>query len=121
MHKETDFFIDGSWVEPNSNRTLTVINPSTEESICQVTLGDESDLNRAVEAAKNAQPEWAVTSKEERLALLESLLSIYKSKMGEMAQVISDEMGAPISTLRWPTDHASSGCRAKSGMGKPFP
>ena len=97
MHKETDFFIDGSWVKPNSNRTLSVINPSTEESICQVTLGDESDLNRAVEAAKNAQPEWAVTSKEERLALLESLLSIYKSKMGEMAQVISDEMGAPIS------------------------
>ena len=97
MHKETNFFIDGSWVKPNSNRTLSVINPSTEESICQVTLGDESDLNRAVEAAKKAQPEWAVTSKEERLALLESLLSIYKSKMGEMAQVISDEMGAPIS------------------------
>ena len=97
MHKETDFFIDGSWVKPNSNRTLSVINPSTEASICQVTLGDESDLNRAVEAAKKAQPEWAVTSKEERLALLESLLSIYKSKMGDMAQVISDEMGAPIS------------------------
>ena len=97
MHKETDFFIDGSWVKPNSNRTLSVINPSTEASICQITLGDESDLNRAVEAAKNAQPEWAVTSKEERLALLESLLSIYKSKMGDMAQVISDEMGAPIS------------------------
>ena len=97
MHKETDFFIDGSWVKPNSNRTLSVINPSTEASICQITLGDESDLNRAVEAAKKAQPEWAVTSKEERLALLESLLSIYKSKMGDMAQVISDEMGAPIS------------------------
>ncbi len=97
MYKETDFFIDGSWVKPNSNRTLSVINPSTEASICQITLGDESDLNRAVEAAKTAQTEWAVTSKEERLALLESLLSIYKSNMGDMAQVISDEMGAPIS------------------------
>ena len=89
MRKETEFFIDGAWVKPNSDQTLSVINPSTEESIAVITLGDETDLNRAVMAAKNAQVEWSETSVEERKSLLEALLAIYKSKMNEMAAVIS--------------------------------
>ena len=97
MRKETEFFIDGAWVKPNSDQTLSVINPSTEESIAVITLGDETDLNRAVMAAKNAQVEWSETSVEERKSLLEALLAIYKSKMNEMAAVISSEMGAPLS------------------------
>lgn len=78
MRKETEFFIDGAWVKPNSDQTLSVINPSTEESIAVITLGDETDLNRAVMAAKNAQVEWSETSVEERKSLLEALLAIYK-------------------------------------------
>ena len=97
MRKETEFFIDGAWVKPNSDQTLSVINPSTEESIAVITLGDETDLNRAVMAAKTAQGEWSETSVEERKSLLEALLAIYKSKMNEMAAVISSEMGAPLS------------------------
>ena len=76
MRKETEFFIDGAWVKPNSDQTLSVINPSTEESIAVITLGDETDLNRAVMAAKTAQGEWSETSVEDRKSLLEALLAI---------------------------------------------
>jgi aldehyde dehydrogenase (NAD+) len=75
---------------------LSVINPTSEEPIETISLGDEVDLNLAVAAAKKAQTAWADTSVAERKALLERLLTIYKSKMNDMAEVISSEMGAPI-------------------------
>lgn len=96
MHSKTDFFIDGAWVKAHSDQTLSVINPTTEESIGTISLGDEADLNSAVAAAKKAQIGWSDTPMEKRKGLLENLLGIYKSRMNEMAEVISSEMGAPI-------------------------
>jgi aldehyde dehydrogenase (NAD+) len=49
-----------------------------------------------VTAAKEAFPSWAVTPKEERLALVERILEVYKARADEMAEAISLEMGAPI-------------------------
>ena len=48
------FYINGSWVNPNSNDVLDVINPATEEVISQITLGNETDLNLAVQSAKKS-------------------------------------------------------------------
>ena len=96
MHSKTDFYIDGGWVKAHSNQTLPVINPTTEEAIETISLGDEIDLDLAVAAAKKAQTAWAETPVAERKASLERLLEIYKSKMNDMAEAISSEMGAPI-------------------------
>ena len=96
MYSKTDFYIDGGWVKAHSGQTLSVINPTSEEPIETISLGDEVDLNLAVAAAKKAQTACADTSVAERKALLERLLTIYKSKMNDMAEVISSEMGAPI-------------------------
>ena len=54
MNNNNKFFINGKWVEPNSNETLSVINPATEEVICDISLGNKSDLDTAVAAARNA-------------------------------------------------------------------
>ena len=89
MYSKTDFYIDGGWVKAHSDQTLSVINPTSEEPIETISLGDEVDLNLAVAAAKKAQTAWADTSVAERKALLERLLTIYKSKMNDMAEVIS--------------------------------
>ena len=100
MHSKTDFFIDGAWVKAHSDQALSVINPTTEEVIETISLGNETDLNLAVAAAKKAQAEWSETSVAERKALLERLLDIYKTKMDDMAEVISLEMGAPIALAK---------------------
>ena len=41
------FYINGSWVNPNSKLELDVVNPATEEVISQITNGNETDLNLA--------------------------------------------------------------------------
>jgi aldehyde dehydrogenase (NAD+) len=92
-----NFYINGAWVAPAVANDFLVIDPSTEEACAVISLGDEADTNAAVAAAKAAFPSWSMTSKEDRIALLEKFLDVYKSRSDEMAQAISMEMGAPMS------------------------
>ena len=96
MLDKRKFYINGQWVEPSQKNDFEVINPS-DESVCAViSLGSQKDTNAAVSAARAALPLWSSSSKEDRIALLERLYSIYERRMDEMAEIISMEMGAPI-------------------------
>ena len=91
------FYVDGEWVDPICANDLAVENPATEELVATISMGAMADVNRAVEAAKHAFPSYSQTSVDERIALLENLLTIYSDRYDEMAVAISIEMGAPIS------------------------
>ena len=91
------FYVDGEWVDPICANDLAVENPATEELVATISMGAMADVNRAVAAAKHAFPSYSRTSVDERIALLENLLTIYSDRYDEMAVAISIEMGAPIS------------------------
>src|SRR5579863_198371 len=90
------FYIDGKWVDPAEAHDFTVINPTNEEPLATISLGGAADVDLAVNAAKRAFDSYSETSVDERLALLRRIIEVYQSKAGEMAQTISQEMGAPI-------------------------
>lgn len=94
------FYIGGDWVTPHSTREFPVLNPATEERIGTIILGDETDVNAAVAAAKEAFGSFSRTTREERIALLEKLLEISKERREVLAQAMRAEMGAPISMAR---------------------
>jgi len=89
---------------------LDVINPSDESVCAVVSLGSQADTDAAVAAARAALPSWSVSTKDERIALLERLYIIYERRMEDMAQAISIEMGAPIDFSR--VSQATSGTSA---------
>ena len=89
------FYINGQWCNPISSQVLDVINPANEEIVSQITLGNEQDLNNAVEAAKNSFDSWSVSSVDERLKLLNKLRDIYQKRFDEMTIAITTEMGCP--------------------------
>ncbi|PRD58715.1 aldehyde dehydrogenase family protein [Phyllobacterium myrsinacearum] len=91
-----DFYINGAWVPPLKANDLDVINPATEKPVAVISMGTAADIDRAVAAAKTAFQTYSRTSVEERLALLEKLLAIYKRRYDEMAKTITLELGAPI-------------------------
>lgn len=92
------FFINGAWSEPGGPReTIAVVNPATETTIADVTLGTAGDLDRAVDAARNAFASFSNTSVADRTALLRAICDAYKKRFNDMGAVISEEMGAPIS------------------------
>jgi len=96
MLRKTDFYIDGKWIAPVVAKELEVINPADEQAFAVISLGSAADVDKAVAAARKAFNTWSVTSREERLAWLERLLAVYKSRIADMAKAISSEMGAPI-------------------------
>jgi aldehyde dehydrogenase (NAD+) len=90
------FYIDGKWVSPATARDFFVINPANEEPLATISLGSAADANRAVAAAKRAFESYSETTLDERLAYLQRIIEVYKSKLEEMSKTISQEMGAPI-------------------------
>jgi len=97
MRDYTKFYINGSWVEPSENNTLAVENPATLEQCATIAIGNDADVDNAVAAAKAAFETFSQTSVEERAALLDKIAEIYMARIGEIAEAIREEMGAPIS------------------------
>jgi aldehyde dehydrogenase (NAD+) len=94
------FYIDGRWVDPLEPKEFTVINPATESPAGLISMGSAKDADRAVAAARRAFEAFAQTSREERRALLERILAIYKKRYQDIANAIREEMGAPASLAR---------------------
>ena len=109
MYDFRKFFIDGAWVSPAGRRELDVINPATEQPVGKILLGTAEDVDAAVKAARAAFETFSQTSREERVALLERIIKVYKARMKDVAVAISDEMGAPMKLAL----HAQAG----SGLG----
>ena len=97
MRDYTKFYINGSWVEPSETNTLGVENPATLEQCATISIGNNADVDNAVAAAKAAFETFSQTSVEERAALLDKIAEIYTARIGEIAEAIREEMGAPIS------------------------
>ncbi|MGN6500885.1 MAG: aldehyde dehydrogenase family protein, partial [Tsuneonella sp.] len=95
MREYLQFYIDGKWVDPVTPRTLDVINPANEEVCGHISLGSAEDVDRAVKAARKAFETWSVTTREERIAVLERIVAEYQKRFDDMAKAITEEMGAP--------------------------
>ena len=91
-----NFYINGAWHEPAKPSILfPIINPATEVPVGTVAMGDKTDADRAVLAARAAFDTYSQTSLTYRLEMLKKLQAIFERRYTEMAQAISTEMGAP--------------------------
>ena len=95
MKAYNKFYINGEWVDPVEPRTIEIENPATEEGFATISLGSKADVDKAVAAAKAAFPSFSQTSVEYRADLLDKITAGYKERMGEIAEAIESEMGAP--------------------------
>jgi aldehyde dehydrogenase (NAD+) len=100
MSNHLKFYIDGAWVDPVVPAKLDVINPATEEAYTQIAVGTKADVDKAVAAAKRAFKTFSLVSHADRVALLKRILEVYNERFEDIAQAVSDEMGAPIGFAR---------------------
>jgi aldehyde dehydrogenase (NAD+) len=94
--RRLSFYINGRWQAAMDRPRQAVIDPSTEQPLGEIALGNEEDVEQAVQAARRALPAWAASRREERLALLQRILEVYQRRAPELAAVLSREMGAPL-------------------------
>ncbi|HXQ13745.1 MAG TPA: aldehyde dehydrogenase family protein [Caulobacteraceae bacterium] len=97
MREYMKFYIDGQWVDPVTPKSMDVINPATEQVAGHISAGSAADVDKAVKAARKAFETFSRTSREERIDLLQRILAEYQKRFGEIAQAITEEMGAPAS------------------------
>ena len=93
-------FVGGEWVGAVEGGTMEVLNPATGETIAEVPQGTQADVDRAVEAAKNALPEWLETTPAERAEILLKLADLIDENAEELAQLESVNVGKPIAVSR---------------------
>ncbi len=98
MREHDRLFIGGEWVEPAGSRTIDVISPHSEELVGRVPEGTEADIDRAVASARDAfdNGEWPRLSPEDRIAAVQKFNEVYAAHIPDMAAVITEEMGSPI-------------------------
>lgn len=90
-------YIGGEWLRSLSSKTYEIVNPSTEKPFATIALGCEEDVDRAVNAARQAVPAFGKTTKEERIGLLERIIHAYRERESELKEAVTLELGAPCS------------------------
>ena len=94
--KTYKMYINGAWTDSQSSEKKDVINPTTEEVIAQVPIGNQEDANKAVSAAKDAFPSWNALTPKERA---EYVLKIGKG-IRDRAEEITDSVIAELGSAR---------------------
>jgi lactaldehyde dehydrogenase/glycolaldehyde dehydrogenase len=93
-------FINGQWTASTGKDFIDVENPATEEIIGQVPNGTVDDAERALEAAKAAQPAWEALPPIERGNLLRRLAQLILENRERLARIVVAEQGKPLTEAR---------------------
>ena len=89
-------YINGSWAQAQSPDRIEVVDPSDEQVIGSVPAGTPAEVDTAVKAARAAFESWAATSVEDRAKYLTAIAEGLEARAGEIAEIISHELGSPI-------------------------
>ncbi|MEX5632605.1 aldehyde dehydrogenase [Parafrankia sp. FMc2] len=99
MQQQEHLFIGGEWVAPSGTATIEVVSPHSEQVIARIAAAGREDVDRAVAAARQAFDEgpWPRLDPAERAEVIRRLAALVKPRRKELAELITAEMGAPIS------------------------
>ncbi len=101
LREQYDHFIGGEWRTPTSGKYFPSINPATEETLAEIALGDEADVNAAVAAARRAHDDvWGKMSGKERGKYLFRIARLIQERSRELAIMESMDGGKPIKESR---------------------
>jgi acyl-CoA reductase-like NAD-dependent aldehyde dehydrogenase len=98
VHQD-ELFIGGKWVKPSTDGSIEVVSPHTETPVARAAAAGPGDVDKAVEAARSAfdTGTWPRLEPAERIDGVRRLAKLYGERRKEMAELITAEIGAPIS------------------------
>jgi len=93
-------YIDGAFVESHGQEVVDIIRPTDGQVIGRVTLGDEEDTRRAIDAARRASANFGRTTKEERASALRRLHQAISARVEDLTAVMVEEYGGVVQFAR---------------------
>lgn len=90
--------IDGAFVQPQSDKTVPVINPSNGKQLLSIPVGSDADVDRAVAAARRAFEDgrWSETAPSFRKKVLHRFADLIAENAAELDIMDAGEMGKPV-------------------------
>jgi aldehyde dehydrogenase (NAD+) len=89
-------YVNGQWQTPAGTGVAEIVNPATEEVVAKVSLGNEADIDTAVQAARAAFDSWSQTPAAERADFLDKIVAGLEARTDDLADAITSEMGIPV-------------------------
>ncbi|MGW9685176.1 aldehyde dehydrogenase family protein [Flagellimonas sp. 2504JD1-5] len=75
---------------------MKVINPATEEIICNLDTNTQADVKKIVDVLKQGQKAWSQRSIGERLGCIVRFGELVQENKNELAQILTSETGKPM-------------------------
>ena len=108
-------YIGGEWRDASGGGTLEVIDPATEEPLCEVADGTPEDAAAALDAAVDMRAEWAATPPNDRAGILWKAFELLMERADELAVLMTLEMGKPVAESKAEIVYAADFFRWYSG------
>lgn len=93
-------YINGEWVSSITNETYASLNPANQKVLGYFQKSNESDVERAIQAAEEAFPSWAATAAPTRGDVLFSLIRLLEAQQEELSTIITKEVGKSLREAR---------------------
>ena len=103
----TDLYVGGTWRAASGGRSLPIEDPATGETLTEVADAAPEDALAALDAACEAQIEWARTTPRERGEILRRAYEAVMADLEDLALLITLEMGKPLSEARAEVTYAA--------------
>jgi lactaldehyde dehydrogenase / glycolaldehyde dehydrogenase len=86
-------YINGEWVKPSSSKSFDVLNPATGKTITAAVDSNADDVDRAVSAARAAQPAWERLPAIQRAGLIRAVAQKLREHKTRLARRVAEEQG----------------------------
>src|SRR3954454_24822240 len=99
MTDHDKLYIGGEWTDPATKDRIEVISPHTEEVVGSVPEASVADVDKAVAVARETfdRGDWSAAPVADRIAAVQRFSDAYAARMDDMARIVTEEMGSPIS------------------------
>ena len=112
---EKKLYIGGEWRDASGGDTLEVLDPATEEPLCEVADGTPEDAKAALDAAVETQADWAAAPPNDRAGILWKAFEKLTQRADELALLMTLEMGKPVAESKAEIVYAADFFRWFSG------
>lgn len=92
--------VDGESVPTSSGETISVVNPAIGSPFASVAAGGAADVDRAVDAARDARSVWCDFSPAERGRVLSRMAAKMRADVDNLARLLTRENGKPLSQAK---------------------
>jgi malonate-semialdehyde dehydrogenase (acetylating)/methylmalonate-semialdehyde dehydrogenase len=93
MNTLVENYINGARKASIGGSTQDIFNPATGEAIAQVTMSTATDVNTAVQAAKEAFPAWRDTPPVKRARVMFAFNQVLQANTDKIAETLTREHG----------------------------